>query len=821
VRSEFQGFPGYGTLVGRFYRSSSSGTEIPPRPALAWDNQGVYGTHVPEYLTHVSLSNCFVDLQDEFKMSSKHRLVTGTILLVLTTVFSHSKSTLPPNSDVTDLPFEHVILDNKFQDEGPFHGDCKGMADINGDGLLDVVFAGNTLVWYAYPGWTKTVIAKATQEFTTDMQLGDVDGDGDPDVIVPDGEKGKLCWFENPRPRGDPAKDSWKCHLIGYQGDWGHDVEVGDIDGDGRLDVLTRKTSTLVWFQKDPDSFTQLSVDTALLNGEGTALADINRDGYLDLVQNGYWLECPRDPIHGYWVKHRIDEGWPRQLGVTVADINSDGRLDVLLAPAESRGRLSWYEGPRDPRDGLWFEHVIDDNVEFVHTFKVADMNNDGQPDVVTAEMHQSKQRRVSLYLKEGYSLNWRKQVIATTGSHNLRVGDIGNDGDVDIVGANWGGNYHPVELWQNQLIDRNKLSVEKEWAYVQVDNHRAKWGDFNDPVYLRYLGLVMGDVTADGYKDVVSGRYFYRNPGRDSKASWSRADLGMNVDGMLLLDVDGDGRLDLIAEALPNVYWLKPMAAEGNAWTAALIGTVPRTEHINSQGYGLAQIVAGGKPEVVLAGGDGIYYFEIPEKPEAGNWPRVKVGSDTSEEGIGIGDIDGDGDADLAAADKNGHNLFWWENPGNGKGDWVDHPVGSTAEWADRCVVADINGDKRLDIVVSEEIRYHGASVYWFEQPKDLSRSNWTRHTVVTQFTTNAMDVADMDQDGDMDIITGEHRGTRKLSIWENVNHGTSWVEHVVDTGKENHLGARVTDLDGDGRLEILGIAWDTYPYLHLWRRK
>ena len=66
-----------------------------------------------------------------------------------------------------------------------------------------------------------------------------------------------------------------------------------------------------------------------------------------------------------------------------------------------------------------------------------------------------------------------------------------------------------------------------------------------------------------------------------------------------------------------------------------------------------------------------------------------------------------------------------------------------------------------------------------------------------------------------------GEHRDTRKLALWENVNHGASWVEHIVDTGKENHLGARVADLDGDGRLEILGIAWDTYPYLHLWLRK
>jgi hypothetical protein len=395
-------------------------------------------------------------------MSLTYRLAAASILLgLLAQQSSDSIFPVPTNSDLSVLPFTHVIIDNNFLHEDPFHGDCKGVADLNGDGFPDVILAGNELAWYAYPTWKKTVIAKANEEFTTDLQMGDVDGDGDRDVIVPDGEKGRLCWFENPESRGDPARDSWQCHQIGYQGDWAHDVETGDIDGDGRLDILTRKTSTLLWFQTTPDNFLRVEISTALPQGEGSALADINRDGLLDIVQNGYWLECPRNPRSGNWPKHSIDEDWPRQLGVTVADVNSDGRLDMLLAPAESHGRLSWYEGPRDPARGLWFEHLIDDDVEYLHTFQVADMNNDGQPDVVTAEMHQSSRRRVTVYLKEGYSLNWKKQVVANSGSHNLRLADIGSDGDMDIVGANWGGDYHPLEMWQNQLIDRNQLPLD------------------------------------------------------------------------------------------------------------------------------------------------------------------------------------------------------------------------------------------------------------------------------------------------------------------------------------------------------------------------
>jgi hypothetical protein len=80
-------------------------------------------------------------------------------------------------------------------------------------------------------------------------------------------------------------------------------------------------------------------------------------------------------------------------------------------------------------------------------------------------------------------------------------------------------------------------------------------------------------------------------------------------------------------------------------------------------------------------------------------------------------------------------------------------------------------------------------------------------------------MDVADIDGDGDIDVITGEHRGTKKLAIWMNVNQGASWVERIVSRGKESHLGARLEDLDGDGDLDIASIAWDEFRFLHVWR--
>ncbi|MEX1238962.1 MAG: VCBS repeat-containing protein, partial [Cyclobacteriaceae bacterium] len=307
------------------------------------------------------------------------------------------------------------------------------------------------------------------------------------------------------------------------------------------------------------------------------------------------------------------------------------------------------------------------------------------------------------------------------------------------------------------------------------------------------------------------------------------RADLGMNVDGMLLIDADHGEYGDIIATALPDVYWFEAQDQEGNSWKGIKIGEIPATAHVNGQGYAKAQIIPRGYQELLLATSNGIHYFEIPEKgPATEKWTVIHAVHEANDEGFGIGDIDGDGLQDVVAArreearEENGLEIFWWKNPGTAKGNWKSFHLGSMKLKADRIAVADINGNGKADVVVTEgRIPGQGpnANLFWFERPSDPFQENWTRHHVVTQYSLNNLDVADMNGDGHADIITAEHKGPDlRLQVWRNDGNGNFSLA-PVDRGKESHLGARVADLDGDGAMDIVSIGWDQYRYLHVWR--
>ncbi|MBN1779808.1 VCBS repeat-containing protein, partial [bacterium] len=700
----------------------------------------------------------------------------------------------------------------------------RALGDINGDGFPDVIiaegeFPPGAFAWYKYPNWEKYDIHPASfliMDYVPDCQAADMDGDGDLDIVVPNSDNAdpkSLWWFENPLAGGgNPETDGFIRHDIwSAPDDHIKDVSVADFDGDGKKDIALRFTSkVMVFFQNSADSWVQISWSVS--GSEGMGIGDIDWDGDTDVITNGVFYKNPGNRIDTWTQKTIGSYNQSAACRVQAADINGDGHEEPVFSSSEYSGyAVSWYS-TSDPDNGPWTEHVIG-YIDYCHTLQAGDVDRDGDIDVVGGSMPQASTDEVVLFENTGSGTAWTRHTVASQSTYIAKFADMGSDGDLDIVGSR-SFDVAPIDFYENQLDPVLPLD---QWHYIQADNSRA----------VQAFGLAIADATGDTYLDIAAGPYFYRNPGGDMTGTWTRTTLPNSVDAVLMPDVDDDAYGDIIAQKeVDNVlhfYWLEASDSQGGSWSQiADIGSVTRASHtLGSQGHALIQIEAGGKPEVVVTSGNGLYYFRIPASPAAGSWPLVHVSANPTDEGFGADDIDGDGDIDLACGTGSTKRVEWYENPGDGSGSWTATHIGDMTEavWTDRFAVADLDGDDKPDIIGTEENGADtGADTYWWEQPADPFSGSWTRHLIVTQATTNSMDIADMDSDGDTDIILAEHRGTEKLSIWENDGAG-GFTENGVDTGKESHLGAQTADLDADGDLDIVSIAWDDYQILHIWR--
>ena len=363
------------------------------------------------------------------------------------------------------------------------------------------------------------------------------------------------------------------------------------------------------------------------------------------------------------------------------------------------------------------------------------------------------------------------------------------------------------------------------DFTRIRIDSTQVKWGDYAKPEWLRYFGVDAADINNDGYLDVLAGRSVYLNPGGQMQAGWQKIDLGANVDGFAILDVDGDAYADIIAMALPDIYWYEAQNKQGTKWKGEVVAQVPATSHVNSQGYRKYTVSKEGS-SFLIAGDGNVYHIASKLKKGKVEWITTLIGANTSDEGIGLGDLDGDGDLDIATGRRaegayEPLELVWFENPGDASGDWKSYSVAKTSHPIDRIEIGDVNGDGKAEIVLAEE-RYPGlepdGNIFWY-QYQESPQGKWQKHWIITQYSSNNLDLADMDADGDLDVVTNEHKGPHlKTQIWDNDGEG-KFTENIIEKGAEAHLGAQVFDLDNDGDLDIVSIGWDTYQNVHIWR--
>ncbi|TIQ75317.1 MAG: VCBS repeat-containing protein, partial [Mesorhizobium sp.] len=197
---------------------------------------------------------------------------------------------------------------------------------------------------------------------------------------------------------------------------------------------------------------------------------------------------------------------------------------------------VAWFQPLAGPT-GRWIRHVIQPSVAGAHTLQAADMDGDGDNDVVVGQMHTTEERKLAiLYNVDGRGTRWSRQVIDDVGLHNGVVADVDRDRDFDIYGANWAGN-PPVRVWINRLDPPASVRLDR-WTYHRITNG-----------HVRSFGIAFSTMDGDDLTDIISGPFWYRQPSGAWNTEWERTPLAEGVGAVAALDLDGDGRGEVIAQ--------------------------------------------------------------------------------------------------------------------------------------------------------------------------------------------------------------------------------------------------------------------------------
>jgi len=342
----------------------------------------------------------------------------------------------------------------------------------------------------------------------------DVNNDGVPDIVS------GAYWY--PGPHFDR-----KCKIaqVRAEGEYFDDFSTipMDVNGDGYLDFVTGGWwgKTLRWYENpkgDPTKEWTEHIIAEVGNIETTRAWDVDGDGRLEIVPN-----TPNDPLRFYKLitdangcgtgkfSEHIVRDQPQGHGFGFGDINGDGRGDLIL-------KNGWCEAPADPLDGQWTFHEEFDLGKASCPILVADVNGDGLNDLIVGAAH-------------GYGLDWWEQ--RTEGGRRTWM-------------------KHPIDPFNSQYHDLWWVDIDGDGECELVTGKRYRAHCGHDPGEYDPVGLYYFKWTGENFaKQVIDFGPIRRGKG-----------CGIFFQ---VVDIDGDGRLDIVAPGKDGLYLFRNLGYAEN----------------------------------------------------------------------------------------------------------------------------------------------------------------------------------------------------------------------------------------------------------------